>query len=781
MGLTMNTVNKVAKGTLLYTQNKAVDSVALLVKGKVLVYNVGTKIVCGPGSFIGVSDLVAGTYGANAYVMEESQIFPVEVHNLEEMEDILESHADYRSTIVMALSRQIMDLYKVFDAMYKCAGATRNFLETSYGTYKEIGKKNSVTVTKMESIEKMKELELPVSYEDMAEQTKYYLECVTLAPEVQKRYYAHGKNIAVHHMEEQVSIVSNLLEGCEVLTSYVSELVKIMVGEQDSLFSLSVQQFLAMKKMKVDTAVSVKLINTVKERIAEVESILLGKTGKKPDIDKEKMQQIYAMVDSGEVEAEEEDEVSAETAVRYAGVDVETIEKELTGSLKKILDYSQLPEEKCAEFQQYILAFMNMTDKASADDEARNLRRKLSKLFYEIYEAVFKRDHVEKTNTRLYDLFLNYGFVDERLLSKEQLIQLYCLEDQDDGQGICKVYNPKQWLNAIWAGEKEPSKSEFDMDYAETLRDMKKSGQITEEQMKKDMENLDKKFEYELHNMFKYNSRVVSGQLSIFVPILYKEEFMGHLDQSLMTTNKVNKLIEKIRSIDFSVFCRESLYHATNSEIKNENIVEEYVPDFIILPTYGSNGAMWQEIEGRKRASHARFVIPIFAEGDMEDVFIRMCGRFRWEICRTIQGPAWNDVKVKSLTSEYVDYIQFYKKNHALSEERKEKLKAQIQKGRGNTREVFVIDYLLWVKNESSGSIRMNKVARELLAYYCPFNKEIRERIGSQPMYEEAMARFNRERGKKVKELELRYRTYETKGIQVPEVMLKTMEFYRDK
>ena len=82
MGLTLNTVNQVSKGTLLYTQNSAVESVSLVVKGRVLVYNTGTKIVCGPGSFLGVSDLVSGTYAASHYVAEDAQIFPVAATNL---------------------------------------------------------------------------------------------------------------------------------------------------------------------------------------------------------------------------------------------------------------------------------------------------------------------------------------------------------------------------------------------------------------------------------------------------------------------------------------------------------------------------------------------------------------------------------------------------------------------------------------------------------------------------------------------------------------------------
>ena len=107
-------------------------------------------------------------------------------------------------------------------------------------------------------------------------------------------------------------------------------------------------------------------------------------------------------------------------------------------------------------------------------------------------------------------------------------------------------------------------------------------------------------------------------------------------------------------------------------------------------------------------------------------------------------------------------------------------MKLQIQKGRGNTREVFVIDYVLWVRNECTGSMRLNKVAREVLASYCPFAKEIRERLASQPLFEEAMQKFNRERAKKVKEMDLRYRALETKKIALTPEMEQTMFFYRD-
>ena len=147
-----------------------------------------------------------------------------------------------------------------------------------------------------------------------------------------------------------------------------------------------------------------------------------------------------------------------------------------------------------------------------------------------------------------------------------------------------------------------------------------------------------------------------------------------------------------------------------------------------------------------------------------------------------MQGSSWNNIQYKSLTSEYADYIQFYKKNKELSEERKEKIKQQIMKGKNSTREIFVQDYELWIKSEALGAMRLNKVAREILAMYCPFNKEIREAVETQPAFADPIARFKRDRIKKVRELELKYHAYTTKqGIALTQELLHNLSFYKDK
>ena len=169
------------------------------------------------------------------------------------------------------------------------------------------------------------------------------------------------------------------------------------------------------------------------------------------------------------------------------------------------------------------------------------------------------------------------------------------------------------------------------------MRERKKYGEITDAEMKQLEQDQDAKLTYEIKNMFRYNNRLVSGQLSSFVPVLYKDLFMGHIEPAVVTAKKVNQWITEITQVDYSAFYREVLYENREKKIERESIMVEVFPNMILLPVYGSNIVMWQEIAGKKRTKSGRMLLPIFAEGDLSEDMIKAVARFRWELCRTVQ------------------------------------------------------------------------------------------------------------------------------------------------
>ena len=127
-----------------------------------------------------------------------------------------------------------------------------------------------------------------------------------------------------------------------------------------------------------------------------------------------------------------------------------------------------------------------------------------------------------------------------------------------------------------------------------------------------------------------------------------------------------------------------------------------------------------------------------------------------------------------------MDYIQYYRKNSELSQEKRDKIKTQIIKARNNSREIFLIDYEMWIYSESKAAMKLNKVARSILATYCPFNKEIRETLKMNATFAETMMRQQRMFGEKAREWELRIKRREGNSLEVPKEFYDTYNYYKN-
>lgn len=457
---------------------------------------------------------------------------------------------------------------------------------------------------------------------------------------------------------------------------------------------------------------------------------------------------------------------------------IEGIPEELENSAEKILEYSNIPKERYDLFMSSLNVFRGLKDKLADDEQVKNIRRDLTSVFFEVYEAVLKRVTAEKNNDRLLHMFLNYAYMDEKLLNPKNLWTLFRLSEEKDGEHS-SVFNMGSWLQLIYNKKKDPSVNDFSMDYFDVFRELKKQGEVKDKDKGEYENNADKRLNFEISNMFMQNHKICNKNSNAYFPILYDEIIVRDLNKAVVTPVKVDAAINKVLDIDFSAFHREISYYNMKKGIEKEFIMQSVRPDVILMPAYGNNAVMWQEITGRVRNTPGRFIIPIFTDGDLDSMIQKLIGEFRWELCKTMMSVAWNDISIKSLTSEYMDYLQFYKKSKDLSEEGKEKLKLQIKRYRGISRQVFTADYMTWLNYESNGGTRLSKVAREILYKYCPFPKETREKLLNHPSFSAAAVQFENMRAKQVKDLENRYAKYTQKGIVLDEVMIDTLNFYK--
>jgi len=510
-------------------------------------------------------------------------------------------------------------------------------------------------------------------------------------------------------------------------------------------------------------------------KIKEVAAILESQYSHKPEID-------FTIIESmrNQVKAFVEQPLEKGRSGIETGIAWESIPDELRDSAEKIIKYSEIPRDRAEQFRTNLEVFRKLRDKLSTDAEARNIRSSITSIFFEIYEAVYKRVKEENNTSRLFQMFLTYSFMDEKLLSPESTLTLYRLAAKAYDTGHIPVYNMAEWLNKIYSMEKDPSISEFGQDYFDIFREMKKRREITEKDKSAYDNNINARLNYEITNMFKTNHRICHGQISVYFPILNDSMISRDLSKALVTPQMVNDSIKRILEVDFSAFHREVSYRNSEKAIEKEFIMKQVLPDIILMPVYGSRAIMWQELTGRDRNTPGRFILPIFTGENLDDMIVRLIGIFRWELCRTVMGVAWNDITVKSLTSEYTDYIQFYKKNRDLTEEGREKIKTQIQKYRGMLRDIFSSDYETWVNCEAKGNVRLNKVVRGILYRHCSFSRNIREQLEKQPMYSDIAIQFNNLRNKQARELESHYNKLIKAGTALEPELEENLRFYKE-
>ncbi|SCX81824.1 cyclic nucleotide-binding domain-containing protein [Butyrivibrio sp. INlla14] len=451
----------------------------------------------------------------------------------------------------------------------------------------------------------------------------------------------------------------------------------------------------------------------------------------------------------------------------------------IVNALNTILEYSGVSPEIAAKFEEQLSEFKANNNRYDSSDEARALRRSIGSTFYDVYTPAYIKSLNDNNIPIELKMFFMFGFVDEELAGEKNTQILYNMAKAYVPDPDGKVLTIYEWLLKIYNLELEPSRNEFDQDWPTYLREQKSTGQLNQAQVELMTNDPTSRLQFEIHNLFGLGNRMTFGRISSFVPVFDAQNVLRPLDMAYLTVTKINDYYKMIRNLDYGVFCRSAVYSNPEIGITQLHYSEDITPYMILLPNVGSRAALWQEIEGKNRRTPARMVVSIFNTENTEECMIKLFAEFRWEMCKTEQGVHWNDVTDPSLTSMYCDYLQFYKKNPSLSSDMKEKLRTDLKKYNNNYKNMFIADYLAYTKFEAAGSPRLNKVAREILFTFCPFSKDLREKIADNPQYTELISHYNTKIQNLAKPVSNIVAKLKKEDIPIPEAVTKQIEYLR--
>ena len=80
---------------------------------------------------------------------------------------------------------------------------------------------------------------------------------------------------------------------------------------------------------------------------------------------------------------------------------------------------------------------------------------------------------------------------------------------------------------------------------------------------------------------------------------------------------------------------------------------------------------------------------------------------------------------------------------------------------------------MTYVNYEAAESPRLNKVAREVLFTFCPFPKEMREKMADNPQYRDLIKKYDTQQQGKLRPLAGLINKLKKENIEVPEELIK--------
>lgn len=203
-------------------------------------------------------------------------------------------------------------------------------------------------------------------------------------------------------------------------------------------------------------------------------------------------------------------------------------------------------------------------------------------------------------------------------------------------------------------------------------------------------------------------AKMTVGRQGNHFPV-FTREFFHCLPKETGFRENVIHIMSAIEEIDTTAFCRV-----------HKNVQNRIVPFVILLPTYGEFGFCWEPFDRYNRiTSRARIVIPMYAKS-LKNALLMAIADLRWQVAKEKASYYWME---EGLTGQY---YQWY----------------VTQKLKGDIKDYFIRDYLLWMTKECEGIQRLEKEIRAVFWRFIPFSQETKDKLKTRSLvYQELYQR----------------------------------------
>lgn len=762
----MNTMSMLVieqkQGQQFVNKGDRVCDIQIILSGKVEMRTANDAFILEAGSVIGLMESTVGRYISDYVAVENTLIVTYAYESIEDLNRIFDEHPQYIYAFLHANTVLAQSVLKRYQELLLVSKAVYLFIMKQFREYSLFCDQYGIEALSVSGQSQLKPVVLPKTIHQW--ELVYVNELLTQSAEIMKQFYIEKQGLCIGEINRESELMISAIQNMERIIAYNIQKTKLLLGqEKQDIFSCWFDLAKRLSSMDND-------IEAVNKKVRELQEFVQNRQL----FPQEEIEAAFSSYWNFDFKGCAGSSKSSGKGKRQKAKEQEF------DYFEYIINYVDYEEEQKKQYRELLEQYLTVIIKKTQGDEATDIFDRVSAMFFDIYEkAFFKTVESKEEVSPMLQLFFQFGFMDPRLVGRDNVKLLFMLNQKVSNEVSDHVFSMYEWLHMIYIGIRDTSKNEFDLDYEGWLREMRKVNRITADEEKSLQYDRRNMVRFELENMFRAASKGTFGDMGIYSPVLTGQVLTMSPDTMFMSADKIQKALDNIREIDFGCFYREIMFYDLENETEHMLIQKEVLPDIIITPNAGNRALMWQATEHGMRESAARFLFPVFSAGDLDELMLDVVARYRWDICKNIQGNKWKDISEHSLTAEYYDYMEHYRSNVHISSDTKNKIKTLITRAKGDYREIFVIDYINWIKYESKGNFRLNKVSRDILSRYCPFNKEIRNKLMDNPMFRNVFTKYDEIMSKKQIQIKNTLSHYKHSGGELTDELLNHLEFYK--
>ena len=190
-------------------------------------------------------------------------------------------------------------------------------------------------------------------------------------------------------------------------------------------------------------------------------------------------------------------------------------------------------------------------------------------------------------------------------------------------------------------------------------------------------------------------AKMTVGRKGNHFPIFTKDYYHCTPKETGFRENVIEALAW-VESIDPGAFVR-----------MHKNNANRIVPYVLLVPTYGEMGFCWEPYDKyNKVTSRGRIAIPMYPK-NLKIAVLTACADLRWQVAKEKASYYWME---EGLTGMYYQWFDQ-------------------QKLKGDVKDYFIRDYILWMTKEAEGVQRLDKEVRGVFWRYMPFPQERKDML----------------------------------------------------